>query len=89
MIYAADFLIDLANSTAFPDVSDDGAPWKTYPSKDGWQVCYFYDADYIDYIQHFIAPNGDVIDFWEWPDSPERDQLIAWCGRPREQQVKA
>jgi transposase len=45
MSYTPEFLIDLANSAPFLDCSEDGAAWKTFPSEDGWQVVYFYDAD--------------------------------------------
>ena len=54
--------------------------WTTevFPAKDGWKVAVFYDVDEFNYIERFVTPEGNVIDFWDWPDCPERQALIDW-----------
>lgn len=36
-------------------------------AKEGWRVSFFYDANDLDYIDYFVTPAGEMIDFWEWP----------------------
>lgn len=51
-----------------------------FEARDGWKVSFFYDVGELDYIAHFVTPDGEVLDFWEWLESHERDWLIAWRG---------
>lgn len=52
----------------------------------GWKVVIFYDCGGLDYICHFVKPNGLVIDFWDWPDEFEPDDPKydeAYCSSDR------
>jgi hypothetical protein len=77
--YDALFLMGIAESTNAPE--HDGKYYHedvTFEAKDGWKCVMFYDGDELDYIAHFITPDGEIIDFWEWEDSPEKDTLTCW-----------
>lgn len=56
------FLMEIAESAAPPDSqpsdSDDWCGEVTLPAKDGWKVCVFYDCGDLDYIDHFVTPDG-------------------------------
>jgi hypothetical protein len=90
--YDADMLLDIADSTNAPGENDD--PWGSviFDGKDEWKVSIFYDCGELDYIEHFVAPDGEIIDFWKWPDTylpngdydhdlrHPRNRLMAWRG---------
>lgn len=89
MSYSADFLLDIANTADCPRINrehDFGD--QPFPAKDGWTVVIFYDAGDLDYIAHFLTPDGEEIDFWKWPESEDRDRLIAWRGRPTPEEIE-
>lgn len=77
-------LLEIAESTNAPEEqpsdSDNWCADVSFDAKDGWKVIIFYDCGDLDYISHFISPTGEVIDFWEWPESEERELLTAWRG---------
>lgn len=59
------------------------------PSTDGWHVGFFYDCGELDYIDHFVSPEGDRIEVWEgdprfeFPDAPNEfpfHPLRCWRG---------
>lgn len=58
---------------------------KDFDLPGGWKISVFYDVGDLDYINHFVAPDGTVIDFWEWPDEnfddPLRLRLMSWRGK--------
>ena len=83
-------LLEMAESVKPPDFNDDYYHDIEFPAKDGWKVVIFYDCGELDYITHFINPEGDVIDFWEWPGdaynhtakdfNSDKNILINWRG---------
>ncbi|TAW65421.1 hypothetical protein ELI15_14095 [Rhizobium ruizarguesonis] len=89
MSYSADFLLDIADSVDCPRY-DNALDFGNTPfaAKDGWTVVIFYDCGDLDYIAHIITPDGQEIDFWEWPESQDRDRLIAWRGRPTAEEIE-
>lgn len=38
-----------------------------YPARDGWTVVVAYGDGEVKYIDSFINPEGEVVDFWKWP----------------------
>jgi len=78
----SDTLIGLIN-VPIPGTSESQDSRVEYKIKDGWKVSVFYDVGVFDYLEHFINPDGEIVDFWEWPDSEDKQQLIDWYP-PRE-----
>lgn len=77
----AEDLLDIVETANFPDGGLDLGN-ETFECRDGWKVVIFYDAGDLDYIDSIVMPNGDVIDFWDWPvGTPGRETLIRWQGR--------
>lgn len=76
-------LLEMAHAVNMPDSLDPGIfEHLTFDCEGGWKVVIFYDDGDLDYIDQFITPKGEPIDFWEWSnDVPGRDILIAWQGR--------
>ena len=70
-------LVAIAESAHIPLVEPENSCW-TFDAKDGWRVLVFYDGGEFDYIEQFISPSGEPVDFWDWPDCPERQALINW-----------
>ena len=64
-------LLEMAESVNAPETQpSDGPNWCTeveFEGKHGWKVSIFYDCGDIDYIDHFVAPDGHIINFWNWP----------------------
>lgn len=101
--YDVDMLLDIADSTNAPDENREWYCEEMFDAKDGWKVSIFYDCGELDYIDHFMAPDGEVINFWEWPDTylpngdydhdhrHPRNRLMAWRGvrRPETEEEKA
>lgn len=81
MKYDPWYLLELAESTGAVDKYK--KYWcedVTFNAKDGWKVVIFYDQDEIDYIDSFISPTGEIINFWDWEDSFDKETLICWRG---------
>lgn len=83
--YSADFLLEIAISANMPSWNGDNDSGNIlFDARDGWKVEAFYDVGDFDYIEHFVAPDGEVIAPWEWetgedPDfNPEREMIIFW-----------
>jgi hypothetical protein len=75
----ADALLKLLDGITIEDYNDQVEHGNVRIAvRDGWWVVVFYDCGELDYIDHFVAPDGSVVDFWEWPDSDDRQRLIAW-----------
>lgn len=79
-------LMQIADSANPPDAQPaDSENWcgdVVMPARDGWQVCFFYDCGGLDYIDHFITPNGEKLDVW--PSNYQSEQLppvMNWRGR--------
>ena len=77
---SADFLLSLLDRVDIPGECDDCGDI-SFDLGDGWNVTLFYDVGELDYIDHFTKPDGEVIDFWNWPPSGDRDRLINWRGK--------
>lgn len=77
--YDVDMLLDIADSTNAPDVNGEWYCGEMFDAKDGWKVSIFYDCGELDYIEYFVAPDGEVIDFWKLPDTylPD-DELLTF-----------
>jgi len=84
-------LLEIAEATNAPAEmpNDDVIPievWcgdSIFNSVDGWRVVIFYDCGSLDYISHFISPDGVAIDFWEWPNestNTDAQLLKSWRG---------
>jgi hypothetical protein len=76
-------LLELAESVNPPDEQpNDSSDWcgdKEFVTDKGWKVIIFYDCGELDYISHFITPDGEELDFWEWDEHhPWRANLINW-----------
>jgi hypothetical protein len=58
-------LIGIVHAVAPPDDIGPGEfenrPFRT---SDGWTVVIFYDCGELDYIDHFVSPEGEVIALW-------------------------
>ena len=81
-------LLEIAESTNAPEYlpEDSSDCWSdvTFEAKNGWKVVIFYDGTELDYIDHFIKPDGKIINFWDWPDEPDyynSDKHILMCWR--------
>lgn len=76
-------LLEIAESANVPKTpsEEDWGQSPTFDAHDGWKVVVFYDCDSLDNIEHFISPDGQVIDFWTWDErNPDRRILMAWSG---------
>jgi hypothetical protein len=78
-------LLALAEEICPPDNLPEGSPdwWSdvVFKTATGWTVVIFYDGDELDYIDHFTTPDGQEIDFWDWPEEDEwKKYLINWRG---------
>jgi hypothetical protein len=73
-------LMALAESVNPPNDHPDYYTDVEFEAREGWKVSIFYDVGELDYIAHFVTPDGEVLDFWEWPEGRDRDLLIAWRG---------
>lgn len=78
--YSAQFLLEIAESANPPYCLDGGIfEEKEFLARDSWKVIIFYDGGDLDYIDHFVSPTGEKIDFWKWPeDSLDREVLMHW-----------
>ena len=52
---------------------------------DNWKVIIFHDCGELDYIDHFVSPDGEIIDFWDWPVeedfyNSDKNLLMCWRG---------
>lgn len=84
----AEKLLTMADAANVPQ--ENPAPhWQShldFQLADGWKMSIFYDAGELDYINHFVSPSGEVVDFWEWPDlvgvgqDADKNALIGWRG---------
>jgi len=74
-------LLDIAHSASPPDENPDWWGEVTLPARDGWQACFFYDCGELDYIDHFISPDGQRL--YVFPDGYQSDQsppVMLWRG---------
>ena len=78
--YAASFLLGLLMPGTIPDNNDSDVDLVEFECRDGWKVSVFYDVGELDYIDHFVSPDGTVIDFWDWPESDDKSTLMSWRG---------
>ncbi|MBB3520986.1 MULTISPECIES: hypothetical protein [Rhizobium] len=80
--YTADFLLDIAKSTPFPLAVpyEDWHSTLTFDARNGWQIAVFYDGEEFDYIEHFVAPDGSLVNAWDWPDTEQDENAPFVCG---------
>lgn len=79
--YSAEFLLGLLEGVEIPDDSSVDDVWeKEFDCRDGWRVVVFYDVGELDYIEYFVTPDGEKINFWDWPESNDRSELMNWRG---------
>jgi hypothetical protein len=79
------FLLEIASSAAPPDTQPGDSPdWcgdVTLPARDGWKVCFFYDCGDLDYIDHFVTPEGEKLDvFADGYQSEQWPPVMCWSG---------
>lgn len=79
------FLLDIASSANPPNVQPyNSGVWcgeVVLNARDGWKVCFFYDAGQLDYIDYFITPEGEKLNVW--PDhyiSEQWPPVMNWSG---------
>jgi hypothetical protein len=81
MKYDPWFLIEIAESTGAQEFDKKYFHENvTLNAKDGWKCVIFYDGDMLDYIDSFITPDGEIINFWEWDECIEKSILMGWSG---------
>lgn len=79
--HSADFLLGLIDGIVIPENIGPGEFRDVeFLVRDGWKVDVFYDCGELDYINHFVSPEGERIDFWGWPESKDKSRLINWRG---------
>ena len=83
--YTTEFLIEIAENAKIPRTFDTLFPWQSYSSTDGWLVVVFFDAGDLDYIDHFIAPDGTKINVWGADEPPEDPALRDWPSKTTEE----
>jgi hypothetical protein len=71
-------LCSLVHLSNIPVFSESEEPLVTFDIHHGWKAVVFYDCGQFDYIDSFISPEGVVLDFWDWPDTTEKQMLIDW-----------
>jgi hypothetical protein len=80
-------LLKIAESTNAPDEYPQDSPYwcgdKIFNAMDGWKVEIFYDCGELDCINYFINPEGEEINFWDWPDgddfyNSDKNTLMCW-----------
>jgi len=71
-------LLEIAESANPPEVLPTGPDYLDVEmeAKDGWKVTFFYDGE-LDYIDHFVTPDGQRLDVWLNDDHPFRENA-AW-----------
>ncbi|MES2685504.1 MAG: hypothetical protein V4706_01715 [Pseudomonadota bacterium] len=79
------FLLEIASSAAPPNTQpSDSTNWcgdVTLPGRAGWKVCFFYDCGDLDYIDHFVTPDGEKLEvFVEGYDSEQWPPVMLWGG---------
>lgn len=86
MLYDPWELLEIAEAAAPPDTQPaDSSNWcgnvLFYGSR-GWEVIVFYDCGELDYIDHFVTPEGATLDVWpDVGDQSEWQQIVsAWRG---------
>lgn len=73
------FLMEIAESTKAPEHDEKYFHEDvTFDAKGGWKCIMFYDGDELDYIDSFITPEGEIVNFWDWEESAEKDLLTCW-----------
>ena len=78
-------LLKIAEEVNAPEKQPSDSPkWCADVSFDhptGWKVVIFYDCGELDYIDHFVTPDGTDIEFWDLPeDDTWKNYLINWRG---------
>ena len=73
-------LLEIAESTDAPMFIKGEFGNVVFDAKDGWKVSIFYDCQELDYIDRFISHCGGSMDFWEWPESDDKNVLMCWRG---------
>lgn len=77
----AERLLSMADAANVPDDHPNPDWWPSeveFELSDGWKMAVFYDVGDLDYIEHFVAPDGQIIDFWDWPDITDLGE-DEWC----------
>jgi hypothetical protein len=70
--YSADFLLGLVDRANIPREVNGLETSKKF-EVEGWHIGVFYDCGELDYIEYFITPEGEKVDFWKWPDILDED----------------
>jgi hypothetical protein len=66
-------------------------------AKESWCVVFFYDCGELDYIDHFVRPDGAILDVWpdggvdqsecqgivgSWRSCGDLARMKAWIAKP-------
>lgn len=77
------FLLEIAESANPPDAPptpEDDFCEVTFPARGGWQVVIFYDGGDLDYIDHFITPEGVKLEPWDRELGEQWPPINNWRG---------
>jgi len=76
--------LEIAEKANPPEILPSDSPYwcsdMPIKTEEGWTVYFFYDCEELDYISHFVKPDGTEIDFWDWEESEAKEILICWRG---------
>lgn len=61
-------LLKVAHAANPPDNRDDDECDVQVTTPDGWTVEFFYDCGELDYIDHFVSPQGGRLEIWDGID---------------------
>lgn len=67
---SAEFLLGLLEGVDIPGTDKADACDVTFECRDGWKVVIFYDCGGLDYIDSFIDPAGNTLNWWWDVDDP-------------------
>lgn len=82
----AEKLLSMADAANVPLDNPSCYSHQEFALADEWKMTIFYDVGELDYIDHFVAPDGEIVDFWDWPDlttkwnDPDKGMLMGWRG---------
>lgn len=83
--YGQYLLLEIAESAQPPEVIEvDSVSWtgvEVMSAADGWKVGFFYDCGELDYIDHFVTPDGKRLEVWvDEYDSEFWPPVMNWRG---------
>ena len=94
-------LLEIAESANPPETQPSNSPnWcgeVLFYAKESWCVVFFYDCGELDYIDHFVRPDGAILDVWpdggvdqsewqgivgSWRSCGDLARMKSWIAKP-------